>query len=89
MQEIKPPKEIYTQFGGLEISTSTTVLQSLTDAVLYLHNYTFECNEQLSSRVIGVGSLRDILAAFKVKGSPSIETVNQSLSNNLRVLKNR
>eukprot|EP01091_Cochliopodium_minus_P010623 TRINITY_DN2855_c0_g1_i2.p1 TRINITY_DN2855_c0_g1~~TRINITY_DN2855_c0_g1_i2.p1 ORF type:complete len:1932 (-),score=539.22 TRINITY_DN2855_c0_g1_i2:115-5910(-) len=89
LQEIKPPSEVYKQFGGLEISTSTTALQSLTDAVLYLYNYSFECNEQLASRVIGVGSLRDVLVAFKVKGSPTESEINNALSNGLSILKKR
>ena len=38
-------------FGGLELTTSSTALQALTDAVLYLVAYPFECAEQLSSRV--------------------------------------
>ena len=41
------------EFGGLEITTSSTALQALTDAVLYLVAYPFECAEQLASRVLG------------------------------------
>ncbi len=35
-QPVIAPTDVYTQFGGLEISTSSTALQALTDAVLYL-----------------------------------------------------
>jgi alpha-2-macroglobulin len=35
-QPVAAPAGVFTQFGGLEISTSSTALQALTDAVLYL-----------------------------------------------------
>ena len=69
-QPIKAPSDAIKQFGGLEISTSSTELQALTDAVLYLVAYPFECSEQLSSRVLAVAALKDALAAFKAKGLP-------------------
>jgi uncharacterized protein YfaS (alpha-2-macroglobulin family) len=37
---------VVTQFGGLEVSTSSTNLQALTDAMLYLVRYPYECAEQ-------------------------------------------
>ena len=89
LQQVKAPSDVYSQFGGLEVSTSSTILQSLTDAVLSLYNYYFECNEQLASRVLGVGSLRDVLSAFKVKGVPSVENVNRKLTDGLQKLKRR
>ncbi len=69
-QPIEPPKDIFDQFGGLDVSTSSTALQALTDAVLYLQAYPFECSEQLSSRVLSVAALKDVLAAFKAPGLP-------------------
>ena len=89
LQQVKAPLEVFPQFGGLEISTSSTTLQALTDAVLDLYNYVFECNEQLASRVIGVGSLRDALSAFNVKGFPSVNQVNFKLSAAIKKLNNR
>lgn len=70
-QPIARPQDVFTQFGGLEITTSSTALQSLTDAVLYLVAYPFECSEQLASRVLGVAALRDVLAAFEAEGLPA------------------
>jgi uncharacterized protein YfaS (alpha-2-macroglobulin family) len=66
-----PGDDIYTQFGGLEISTSSTALQALTDAVLYLVSYPYECSEQLASRILAVAALRDVLEAFSAEGLPS------------------
>jgi uncharacterized protein YfaS (alpha-2-macroglobulin family) len=74
-QPVAQPQNVYPQFGGLEISTSSTALSALTDAVLYLTSYPFECSEQLSSRVLGVTSLRDVLSAFQAEGLPSPEAL--------------
>lgn len=70
-QPVQSPTGVFPQFGGLEVTTSSTALQSLTDAVLYLVSYPFECSEQLSSRILGVASLRDVLTAFKAKDLPT------------------
>src|SRR5262249_43069526 len=78
-QPVAAPKDAVTEFGGLEITTSSTALQALTDAVLYLVRYPFECSEQMSSRVIAIAALKDVLSAFQAKGLPPpaklIETV--------------
>jgi len=72
-QPVLPPSDVYPQFGGLEIQTSSTALQALTDAVIYLVAYPYECSEQLSSRILGVAALRDVLTAFEADGLPSPE----------------
>jgi uncharacterized protein YfaS (alpha-2-macroglobulin family) len=66
-----PGDVVYPQFGGLEITTSSTALQALTDAVLYLVAYRFECSEQLASRILAVSALRDVLTAFSAEGLPA------------------
>jgi len=62
---------VFPQFGGLEITTSSTALQALTDAVLYLVSYPYECSEQLASRILAVSALRPVLDAFSAPGLPS------------------
>ncbi len=69
-QPVKAPSDAIKQFGGLEVTTSSTQLQALTDAVLYLTTYPYECAEQISSRVLAIAALRDVLAAFDAKGLP-------------------
>ena len=44
-QPVEMPGKVVTQFGGLEVTTSSTQLQALTDAFLYLVAYPFECAE--------------------------------------------
>ena len=57
--------------------------------ILKRHNYKFECNEQISSRVLGIGSLMNILSSFKVKDLPSVEDIKSNLSKALLKLKTR
>ena len=70
-QPVAAPTGVFPQYGGLEITTSSTALQALTDAVLYLVSYPFECSEQLASRILAVAALRDVLTAFEADGLPS------------------
>ncbi|MFL6278036.1 MAG: alpha-2-macroglobulin family protein [Blastocatellia bacterium] len=91
VQPVKAPTDAVTQFGGIEITTSSTELQALTDAVLYLTRYPFECAEQMSSRVMAIAALKDVLAAFKAQGLPSPQAMVDSVSRDvkrLRVLQN-
>jgi hypothetical protein len=82
-QPIKAPAGVEKSFGGLEISTSTTALASLTDAVLYLVKYPYDCNEQLASRILAIAALRDVLTAFNSPALPKpaalVESVRQDL----------
>ncbi len=38
---VAAPTGVFPQYGGLEINTSSTALQALTDAVLYLVSYPY------------------------------------------------
>jgi hypothetical protein len=69
-QPVLMPEGVFPQYGGLEINTSSTALQALTDALLYLVEYPFECSEQLASRILAVAALRDVLTAFEAEGLP-------------------
>ncbi len=86
VQPIQAPANAFTQFGGLEITTSSTQLQALTDAVLYLTSYPFECAEQVSSRVLAVAALRDVLSAFSAKGLPSPDELQAAVARDLKKL---
>lgn len=87
VQSISAPENVYPQFGGLEIMTSSTQLQELTDAFIYLQNYPFECSEQISSRVLSVAALRDVLTAFDAKDLPSKEEIEAKMKADIERLK--
>jgi hypothetical protein len=90
-QPVKAPAEVVPAFGGLEVTTSSTALQALTDAVLYLVAYPFECAEQLSSRVLAVAALENVLDAFQAEGLPKPEEMTAAVKRDverLRALQN-
>lgn len=85
-QPIAKPQDVFPQFGGLEISTSSTALQALTDAVVYLYSYPYECSEQMASRILGIAALRDVLSAFEADGLPSPEEMEDRVAKDLEML---
>lgn len=88
-QPIALPGAVWPQFGGLSVTTTSTALQSLTDAFLYLHEYPFECTEQLASRVIATVALRDLLQAFDVADMATPEAISERVLGDLQLLESR
>lgn len=86
-QLVAAPKNVLPNYGGLEISTSSTQLQELTDAFIYLQNYPFECSEQRSSRVLSTAALRDVLTVFQAKDLPSKEEIEAKMQADIAELK--
>jgi uncharacterized protein YfaS (alpha-2-macroglobulin family) len=85
-QPVQAPQNVFPQFGGLEVETSSTQLQELTDAILYLVNYPYACAEQRASRIIAIAALRDVLGAFKAKNFPSSSDLDSKVSDDLKAL---
>ncbi len=85
-QPVASPTGVFPQYGGLEIQTSSTALQALTDAVLYLVTYPYECSEQLASRILAIAALRDVLSAFDAEGLPSPEEMEQAVESDIERL---
>ncbi|MGW8226592.1 MAG: alpha-2-macroglobulin family protein [Anaerolineales bacterium] len=86
IQPVSRPRHVFPQFGGLEIDTSSTALQALTDAVLYLVSYPYECTEQIASRILAVAALRDVLSAFSAEGLPSPEEMEAAVVRDIEQL---
>jgi len=86
VQPVAKPENVFPQFGGLQINTSSTALQALTDAVIYLYSYPYECSEQMASRILGIAALRDVLTAFEAEGLPSPEAMENSVARDLELL---
>ena len=89
VQPVQAPNDVFSQFGGLEITTSSTQLQELTDAYIYLTHYPYECSEQISSRMIATAALRDVLQAFKSKDIPTPEDLKTQFAADMEKLKGR
>ncbi|MEP7076277.1 MAG: DUF6049 family protein [Acidobacteriota bacterium] len=88
-QPVQTPGDVFPQFGGLEVTTSSTQLQELTDAYIYLATYPYECSEQISSRMISTAALRDVLTAFKAKEMPSSAELNAKFARDIEILQSR
>jgi Large extracellular alpha-helical protein len=80
VQPVELPENVFSEFGGLEITTSSTQLQELTDAFIYLQNYPFDCAEQISSRILSVVALREVLQVFEAKDMPLPEAIEAKMS---------
>ena len=89
IQPVQAPADVWPQFGGLEITTSSTQLQALTDAVLYLVSYPYDCNEQIASRVLAIAALRDVLEAFEAEQLPAADELRATVDGDLARLHKR
>ncbi|MGH9947190.1 MAG: alpha-2-macroglobulin family protein, partial [Pyrinomonadaceae bacterium] len=89
IQPVQAPGDVYSQFGGLEVTTSSTQLQELTDAFMYLTNYPYACSEQIASRMISIAAMRDVLGAFKAKDMPTPEQLNKYFARDIEILQSR
>jgi alpha-2-macroglobulin len=86
LQPLSSPTNVFPQYGGLEINTSSTALQALTDAVIYLVSYPFDCSEQLASRILAISALRDVLEAFQSDELPSPAELEAAIREDIDVL---
>jgi alpha-2-macroglobulin len=85
-QPIALPGKVITEYGGLEVSTASTNLQSLTDAFLYIVHYPFDCAEQRASRILSIAALRDVLEAFETKDMPPPAALEKSVADDIEHL---
>lgn len=89
IQPVQTPGDVFPQFGGLEVTTSSTQLQELTDAYISLYRYPYECSEQISSRMISTAALRDVLTAFKAKDMPTTAELEARFKRDIEILQSR
>lgn len=78
-QPILGPEDVWPQFGGLEVNTSSTALQALTDAMIYVNDYEYTSSDAAASQILSIASLRDVLGAFDAAGLPTEDAMNQSV----------
>jgi hypothetical protein len=85
-QPLQTPTGVVPQYGGLEIDTSSTAMQTLTDAVVYMDDYPYESADAYASRIIALTSLRDVFAAFGGPGVPTPAQVDARISSDINAL---
>ncbi|MGB1249363.1 MAG: alpha-2-macroglobulin family protein [Candidatus Promineifilaceae bacterium] len=86
-QAIAPPADLFPQYGGLEISSASTAISGLTDALLYIvqHPYLGR-SDVLASRLLSVVALRDVLTAFSAENLPSAEQLDEAIQQAIQKL---
>ncbi len=85
-QPVLAPAGVFPQFGGLEVNTSSTALQALTDAVIYLNDYRYESADALASRILAIAALRDVLEAFEADGLPAAAELDARVADDIEGL---
>ena len=86
IQPIAALEGVIPQFGGLEVNTSSTALQALTDAVLYVANYRYASSDAYAGRIMAISALRDVLAAFEAEGLPSPDALDAAVRRDIAAL---
>ncbi len=85
-QSVQAPADALTDIGGVDVTLSSTGLQALSNAVLSLATYEYECAEQISSRLLAIAVLRDVLAAFQLPGLPPGEALTSRAQRDIQSL---
>ncbi|KNC56184.1 uncharacterized protein AMSG_02198 [Thecamonas trahens ATCC 50062] len=87
--DLRPPLDAIPHFGGAQVSLTSTAVAALTDAFIYLHNYPYECCEQIASKLLGILPLLDVLEAFDADDIPSRAALQASVSKDMKLLARR
>jgi alpha-2-macroglobulin len=76
---IAPASGVRPDFGGLELTLSSTAMVGLKPGMEYLLDYPYECLEQTTSRLVPLVLLRDLRQAFKLKTEGDPDTLIRKL----------
>jgi uncharacterized protein YfaS (alpha-2-macroglobulin family) len=82
-QPVLAPTDVIPGFGGLEVTTSSTSLQALTDAVLYVLDYDYPSSDGQGSRIMTIAALREVLDAFDAAGLPSDAAIDKTMRSDI------
>ncbi len=85
-QPLLAPTDVIRDFGGLEVTTSSTSLQALTDAILFIKDYPYISTDAYGSRIIAVAALADVLDAFNAEGMPTEAEISTSMKNDIAAM---
>lgn len=73
------PANVHPEFGALNISVSSTLLQTLTDGYLDIQGRRWFGTETLASRILANAALREVLPAFALPDLPSGQEIDKSV----------
>lgn len=83
VQPVATPTDVVPQFGGLDVTTSSTALAGLTDALRDVVDDPFDSANSDANRIITIAALRDVAAAFAAPGVPSPERLDDIVRRDL------
>ncbi|MFN8606771.1 MAG: alpha-2-macroglobulin family protein [Vulcanimicrobiota bacterium] len=86
-QAVDKPANVWPQFGGLSVTTTSTALSELTDAFIYLAEYPYGCTEQVASRMLAAAALKDVLSAFNAPGMANQTELRRAMAADLDKLR--
>lgn len=86
-QPVVPPSNAIKDFGSVDVTTSSTAVQSLTDALIYLVGYPFESAEHIASRLVGITVLTPVLSAFESEELPTEDALKETVERDLERLR--
>lgn len=89
VQPIAAPAGAIPSLGGLDVTTSSTALHSLRDAIMYLFDFPYGYTEQRASRLLAIAGLRDLLPIFAADGVVSVAALEQRAKQDIKVLVGR
>jgi hypothetical protein len=70
-ERFEVPKNVFEDFGGMDVSVASTAMVGLTDPALYLINYPYECVEQKISKALGSMIYDAIAGAYGERTTPA------------------
>jgi alpha-2-macroglobulin len=82
-QPILSPVDVFDGYGGLEVTTSSTSLQALTDALLYVNDYDYQSSDAYASRIMAISALRKVLRDFETADLPSEAELNAAVERDI------
>ncbi len=82
-QPVLAPTDVIGTYGGLEVSTSSTSLQALTDALLYVNDFDYQSSDAYASRIMAISALRKVLRDFQTADLPSEAELNAAVDRDI------
>ena len=85
-QPVTAPTGVIPEFGGLQVTTSSTALSQLTDALSDVATTENSSSDALAAQVIALASMGDVLQAFSISGSPTPAQLRALVTGDLTTL---
>lgn len=83
------PDDVYSTYGGLTITTSSSASDTLDASIRYMRDYSYNCTEQIASRLIAKLAVIDSLLVHHSLSQSDAEHFRGSIVGDLRLLQDR